>query len=131
MKEFDISGRIDYHYTMGFGIDGESIPDPAGLKLKTSDLDTLGERNIKGEAQRNMVATKHKVELEYRNIEWGMIRKIGNLVKGKEFFEFSFTDPIEGPMNITAYVGDRDVDSVYNPTTNSWIGTLAIHFIEK
>lgn len=130
MKEV-LSGTHHYRYNMGFSINGEPLPDPAEFTAKVSDLDTLGTRNMAGTLQRKMVATKHHIELKYKNIEWEMITHITAQMKSKEFFRLTYPDPFDGLITITAYVGDRNAESVWNPANGVWIGNLAFNCIER
>ena len=118
-------------YSMGFKINGTAIPDPAAFSGKESDLDTLGERDATGYLHRNRVATKHPLNLEYKNIYWSQIQEICSLMTADKF-QFTFPDPFSatGTTTIDAYVGDRDFTSVYNPTGGIWIGNLKFSVIE-
>ena len=116
---------------MGFRIDGTPIPDPAEFTAKISDLDTLGTRDLTGELHRNMVATKHHIEFRYRNIEWEMVMRICATMNGKEFFDVTYIDPFDGEITVTAYVGDRTLESVMNPADGPWIGSVSFNIIEK
>lgn len=66
----------DYRYTMGFAVDGKPIPDPSGFSGSDSSLDTSAERDANGLLHRAMVATKHPLKIEWRNIEWNVITSI-------------------------------------------------------
>lgn len=66
------SGR-SYNYDMGFGINGNAIPDPSAFSGARSDLDTLGNRDATGTLHRNMVSAKYHTKLEWNNIDWSMM----------------------------------------------------------
>lgn len=126
------SGK-EYHYDMGFAIDGVPIPDPQSFSGESSQLDTLGERNANGDLIRNLVATKRHPSIEYETIDWEMIRFIGNQVRGKEFFYFTYPDPFEqgGVITIYAYTADMKWKLTWAPTGGAWIGDLKFNAIEK
>ena len=117
-------------YVMGFRIGDEPIPDPAAFSGKESDLDTMGERDATGFLHRNMVATKHPMSMEYKNISWSLIMEICSLLKSPRF-SFTFPDPWNGETStIQAYVGNRDFTAVWSPEHGEWIGTLKFSIIE-
>lgn len=118
-------------YSMGFMVNGTAIPDPSAFSGKESDLDTMGERDATGYLHRNRVATKHPLNLEYKNIPWTTIQTICGLMTADKFL-FSFPDPFSssGLTTINAYVGDRDFTSVWNPENGIWIGNLKFSVIE-
>lgn len=117
-------------YTMGFKIGMESIPDPAVFTGAESDLDTMGERDATGYLHRNMVATKHPLKMEYHNIPWDMIMKIGKMLQSNKF-NFTFPSPFTGKCEtIEAYVGDRSFECVWSPRNEIWIGNLSFSVIE-
>ena len=117
-------------YKLGFSIDGTNIPDPSGFGGKESDLDTLGERDMLGDLHRNMVATKHPVDITYNNIPFAAIRAIGALIS--EQFAFTYPDPFSetGTRTITAYAGDRNFDAVWMPEDGEYYGNLKFSIIE-
>lgn len=123
----------EYTYMMGFSIAGIPIPDPTTYSGAQADLDTLGERDATGRLRRNKVATKRHVELEWSNIEWAMVKKIGEAMGGrKDRFAFRYPDPIEGARTITAYCGDRNwsVSGCWADYQREWIGTLKVKIVE-
>ena len=118
-------------YNMGFQIGGTNIPDPSAFSGKESDLDTMGERDATGYLHRNRVATKHPINLEYKNIPWSTICEICALMTADKF-TFRFPDPFSSNQykTIDAYVGDRDFTAVWSPTNGIWIGNLKFSVIE-
>lgn len=121
-----------YSYDMGFKINGTPLPDPSVFSGAESDLDTLGKRDATGALRRNKVAMKCHTKLEWRNIEWSMVKTIGNLMNKSDRFRFTYVDPIRGAQTITAYCGDRDWEAVFcvDASAEKWIGTLKVSVIE-
>lgn len=122
----------EYRYSMGFEINGTPIPDPSGFSGAVSDLDTLGERDSAGTLRRNKVATKYHSKLEWRNIQWDVLKDIGRLLGQGDRFQFRYIDPIGGQQEITAYCGDREWEAVFCAALDDrdWIGTLRVSVIE-
>lgn len=121
-----------YNYEMGFEINEAPIPDPSSFSGAVSDLDTLGERDATGTLRRNKIATKYHSKLEWQNIQWDMLRYIGNLLGQGDRFQFRYIDPIGGQQEITAYCGDREWEAVLCASRDErdWIGTLRVSVIE-
>ena len=120
----------DYRYTMGFAVDGQPIPDPAGFSGSDSALDTSAERDANGLLHRAMVATKHPLKIEWRHIEWDMITSILKKVAG-ESFQFTYPDPSTGSQSTrTCYAGDRSWNCVWAPADRTYIGMLSFSVIE-
>ena len=117
-------------YDMGFAIEDTRIPDPSVFTGAESDLDTMGERDATGYLHRNKVATKHPLKLEWHNIRWEMVMEIGKLMNSDKF-KFTFPSPFTGDrQTIDAYVGDRDFECVWAPTSAVWLATLKVSVIE-
>lgn len=123
-----------YNYEMGFEINGTPIPDPSSFSGAVSDLDTLGERDSGGTLRRNKIAEKYHTRLEWKNIQWEMMRDIGSMMGGKERdrFLFRYVDPIGGEQEVVCYCGDREWDGVLcaDRDDREWIGTLRVSIIE-
>nr|DAF27259.1 MAG TPA: hypothetical protein [Caudoviricetes sp.] len=119
---------------MGFEINGTPIPDPSSFSGAVSDLDTLGERDSGGTLRRNKIAEKYHTRLEWKNIQWEMMRYIGSMMGGKERdrFLFRYVDPIGGEQEVVCYCGDREWDGVLctDRDDREWIGTLRVSIIE-
>ena len=124
-----------YNYEMGFQVNGSPIPDPAVFTGKASALDTEGGRDATGTLHRNMVATKRPLKLEYHGISWKMMETIMSKMTGSSF-KFTFPDPMSGTITITAYVGDRDWETIMangareGDWKNRWFGNLNFSVIE-
>lgn len=127
-----------HNYRMGFAVNGSPIPDPSVFTGKASALDTSGGRDANGMLHRAMVATKHPLKLEYHSITYAMMEEIMGKMRGDRF-NFTFPDPLEGYITITAYVGDRDwetqeagdaVQEKSNAWKADWLGNLSFSVIE-
>lgn len=127
-------------YRMGFQVDGSPIPDPSVFTGAASALDAKGGRDATGTLHRAMVATKHPLKLEYHSITYSTMESIMGKMRG-ESFQFTFPDPLDGSITITAYVGDRDWEMqqaratvVPETTDNSWkddyLGNLSFSVLE-
>lgn len=118
-------------FNMGFRVGDTAIPDPASFSGKESDLDTMGERDATGFLHRKRVATKHPLNLEYKNLPWGVIHEICTLLMDDQF-EFTYPSPFStsGTVTITAYAGDRDFNAVWSPANDEWIGDIKVSIIE-
>lgn len=121
-----------YNYDMGFAINGIGLPNPSSFTGAASDLDTLGKRSATGELRRNKVATKYHTKLEWSNIQWDMIRYIGELLGQGDRFKFTYIDAIKGQQTIVAYCGDREWQATLcnDVESRNWIGTLKVSIIE-
>lgn len=127
MKMYEYPGP---RYDMGFSINGVPIPDPSSFTGAESDLDTMGERDATGYLHRNMVATKHPLHFEYKNLTWDTIMRILPMLKGPKF-TFTFPSPFTGGFQtIEAYAGDRDFECVWKPSDRIGIGNLKFSVIE-
>lgn len=122
----------EYNFDMGFRVNGVAIPDPSSFTGASSDLDTLGERDSTGTLRRNKVATKLHTKLEWKAIEWEMLRFIGEQIGQSDRFRFGYIDPIAGQTEITAYCGDRNWSAVLatNKVSDKWLADLSVSIIE-
>lgn len=118
-------------YVMGFKIGETALPDPASFSGKESDLDTMGERDATGYLHRNRVATKHPMNVEWKNVPWGKIQEMCGLMMSDKF-TFSYPNPFSatGVTTIQAYAGDRDFTAVWSPQYGEWVGNLKVSIIE-
>lgn len=87
-------------------IDGVVMPDPTEFVVTIQDIDASAERNARGDLVRDKVNTKRKISMKYRMLTQTQAATILNAVD-KEFFSFTYPDPVAGENTITAYVGDR------------------------
>ena len=129
-----------HKYDMGFRVNGSAIPDPSVFTGAASALDSQGSRDANGLLHRKMVAMKHPLKLEYHSISWTMMETIMSKLTG-ESFRFTFPDPADGYITITAYVGDREWVTQFarGPVDRSgtddswkqqWFGDLSFSVIE-
>ncbi len=122
----------EYNYTMGFTIDGIPIPDPSAFSGADSALDASGERDATGLLHRDLVAEKNPVKIEYNALDWTTMSSILRLLKGKEFFTFTYPDPCtQGLRTMTAYAGDRDWNVVFITQLNEYVGSLKFSVLEQ
>ena len=124
-----VSNFPSLRYEMGFMVGETAIPDPSGYSGAVSDLDTMGARDATGYLHRNMVATKHPIKLQYKNIPWSLIQSICALVASPKF-QFTYPDPAVGLQTIDAYVGDREWEVVSAAPDFEPIGNLNFSVIE-
>ena len=112
------------NYSMGFKINGTAIPNPSSFSGKQSDLDTMGERDANGYLHRNKVATKHPLNLEYKNITWDTIQTIGSLLVNDKF-TFSRNNSAAHKLNTTT---ELPITEVYRKVceTRNEIGKIRI-----
>lgn len=87
-------------------IDGVAMPTPAEFSVTIQDIDASAERNARGDLVRDKVATKRKISLKYQMLTQTQAATILRAVD-KEFFSFTYPDPVAGEKTITAYTGDR------------------------
>lgn len=126
---------MQLRYGMGFKIDGVPIPDPSAFSGADSALDSMGKRDATGLLHRKMVAQKHPTKLEYNNFPKSAVATIMSLVLG-ESFQFTFPDPRQGLITVTAYVGDREWEYIWCPTNDDgtedgeWVVNLHMSVIE-
>lgn len=116
-------------FDMGFMVNGYPIPDPSKFSGAVSDLDTMGKRDATGYLHRNRVATKHPIKMEYQNISWRLMCEICELLKDDKF-EFTYRDPVDGPLTFDAYVGDREWEVVRASLNEAPIGNLKFSVIQ-
>lgn len=123
-------GNRGYNYTMGFAVNGTRIPDPSAFSGAVSALDLSAKRDSTGMMHRKYVTTKRPIKLEYKNIEWDMIKYILDLVV-EERFTFTTPDPSTGELTeMECYTGDREWTANMCPENGMWIGDLKFSVIE-
>ena len=129
-NEFSFQTLREWHYDMGFTVDGTPIPDPSTFSGADSALDASGERDANGYLHRDMVATKHPLKIDWNALDWGTINEILPLVKGESFM-FTYPDPCSGTMQtIKAYAGDRAWNVTRIMEDGTYVGSLSFSVIE-
>lgn len=123
-----MANLVDYHYTMGFEINGTPIPDPSKFSGSDSDLDSSATRDANGNLRRKKVAAKTPTKMEYNCLDWSMMQTIMQLMGEK--FQFTYPDPRYGIHTITAYAGDREWEALRCPSGAGWLGSLKFSVIE-
>lgn len=91
-------------------INGQEIAAyPATFLVTTLDLDD-GETSVRtadGTLNRDRIAVKRKIEMDFGGLRWNEISSILNSIKD-EFFEVYYPDPMTGRYETkTFYSGDR------------------------
>lgn len=122
----------NYHYDLGFKINGHAIPDPSGFKYSVADVDVSAERDTTGLLHRQMVATKHNVGISYNTIDYSTAEQILQWLNSPSF-TLTYPDPQTGALRTGKYyVGDRSLEAIWTPTAQKWrwIGSLSFDMIE-
>ena len=128
--DFSFHPLREWHYDMGFKVDGTPIPDPSTYSGVDSALDASGERDANGYLHRDMVATKIPIKVDWNALDWGTICDILKLLRG-ESFQFTYPDPCSGThRTMKAYCGDRawNVERILDDGT--YVGSLSFSVIE-
>ena len=122
---------VPERYLLGIKVGNTPLPDPSEFKYTAASLDASAERNMNGELQRDMVATKHNVGLTWDALSWATIKTVLGLVQG-ESFTLSFPSPETGQTySGKYYVGDREVDAIImSGDPSEWYGSLSFNLIE-
>ncbi len=111
-------------------IDGVTMPSPTELVVTIQDIDASAERNARGDLVRDRVNTKRKISVKYRMLTQTQAATILNAVD-KEFFSFTYPDPIAGEKTITAYVGDRQNTMYWHKKGEALWSELPLSIIER
>lgn len=90
-------------------INGVQMPPPSALQVDIATIDGNTTRNARGEMIRDVIATKRKLNLEWKHLSESDISRLLKAID-KPFFTVSYPDPMEGKIiTKTFYVGDRSV----------------------
>lgn len=114
------------------------LPDPQGITWGIQDLDSEdgSGRNASGLMQRDRVAIKIKLTINWGVAETATLQKILNSPIKNQFFKCKYLDPKEGDfVTKTMYVGDRSSPMLLKRVINGktiwlWNG-LSADFIER
>lgn len=110
-------------------INGVAIATPSKFEFTKYDLDDESERTADGRLNRNRIAVKDKIQLEWKYLSDEDISKLFNAVNDV-FFTCSFPSPATGEMvTKEMYVGDRTAPA-YNFALGLW-ESLKMNFIER
>ena len=111
-------------------INYEEIPVPSKFQVGISDISNA-ERNAQGQMMIDRIATKRKLELEWKSLKQAEISYLLNAVKDI-FFEVTYPDPMTGNTETKLfYVGDRSVPMYnYNNGDIRWEG-VKMNFVER
>lgn len=111
-------------------INGVAIPTPSSFQASVLDISNA-ERNANGDMNIDRVATKRKIEVEWKQIS---NTSMSALLKAVEdiFFTVTYPDPYTGTEQTkTFYVGDRTAPMYnYNAGSPVW-ENLKMNFIER
>lgn len=111
-------------------INYEDMPTPSKFLVGINDISNA-ERNAQGEMMIDRVATKRKLEIEWKSLKPESMSTLLNAVK-EIFFDVTYPDPMTGGIETkTFYVGDRSVPMYnYNNGDIRWEG-VKMNFIER
>ena len=90
-------------------INGAEIAEyPQLFSVTQTDIDSENSgRTADGTLNRDRIAVKRKIEMEWGLLDWNIISKLLKMVEGVTFSVY-YPDPYEGTYKtITAYVSDR------------------------
>ena len=110
---------------------GENIPSPSSVQIGIKDQDQDSDTNAQGEVERNRIAIKRTLSIEWGPLEWSEISKILQLVSDV-YVKVNYPDPQTGKYEIkTFYVGDRPtLVALQDGNTLLWTG-LKFEMVEK
>lgn len=110
---------------------GENIPSPLPPQIGIKDLDQDSDTNSQGEVERNRIAVKRTLSIEWGPLPWADVSKILNLVKDV-YVSVNYPDPQDYQFETrTFYVGDRPVlAALEDGDTIMWTG-LKFEMVEK
>lgn len=112
-------------------VNGVTLKTPKTFSVDIEDVDNESGRNANGKMNRDRVATKRKLNIEWPPLTDSEISTILKSVKDT-FFMATYPDPMEGTM-ITKefYVGSRTAPAYsWNDKLPKWTG-LSMNFIER
>lgn len=93
-------------------INGTKVKVPSSLTVNYMDI-TKAERNAKGTMFIELIAKKHKLEIEWSYLTQSEAKTILDALEAKITFEVSFIDPKTGSSKkATFYKGDRAIPMV-------------------
>ncbi|MEH7391776.1 DUF6711 family protein [Bacillus sp. JJ1474] len=106
------------------------IPTPSSFQVGIMDL-SKAERNAQGDMLIDRIATKRKIELNWKFLGANELSKILQLINSVYFF-VKYPDPMTGRLEMkTFYVGDRNIPMFsYRNGKPVW-NDIKFNFIEK
>lgn len=106
------------------------MADPSSFQVGIMDI-SKAERNARGEMLIDRVATKVKLELEWKQLSTENMSKLLNAVKSV-YFQVKYPDPLAGRLVIKIfYVGDRTAPMYNNNSGKPIWSNLKMNFVEK
>lgn len=111
-------------------INGVAIPTPSSFQVSVLDI-SEAERNASGTMNIDRIATKRKIEAEWKQLDNANMSVLLQAVKDV-FFTVSYPDPYTGTEQTkTFYVGDRTAPMYnYNAGSPVW-ENLKMNFVER
>jgi hypothetical protein len=92
-------------------IDGYDIPTPSEYSVGVMDI-TKAERNANGTMIIEKIATKRKIELNYKYLSNSDLQSLLNKIS-PTFFSVAYPDSLTGAIRTaTFYVGDRTAGAI-------------------
>lgn len=133
-KNLDRTGMLIVGTTKG-GTPTYNLPDPASMTIGIQDLDNeegTG-RNASGTYQRDRVATKIKLTIQWTPMNSDDMKDILTSAIKNSFFKCKFFNPYTGNMDVkTMYVGDRTMPVLVKLNNGDYaFQSLSANFIER
>ena len=117
---------------MTIKINNVEIPSPSSFQVTVADIDGDNTaRTADGGLNRDRIAVKRKIEMDYGIVDWATASAVLTAVSGV-FFEINYPDPQTGTYaTITAYVSDRPcVAAIAKGDAIMWSG-LKFSIVER
>lgn len=106
------------------------IPTPSTFKVGIMDISTA-ERNAQGDMLIDRIATKRKIEMDWKFLDSNQLADLLKLIDSVYFF-VKYPDPLTGNLEIkTFYCGDRSVGMYSYVNGKPVWNDISFNFIEK
>lgn len=96
-----------------FKVNGISVPIPDNYSQVISDLSSAeAGRNLAGVMQKDVIAVKTSIPLEWQYMEWKLAAELAKAVDGKNKITVAYMD-VRNPYAMTekeVYIGDRNFE---------------------
>lgn len=111
-------------------INGVELPTPSGYNVGIQDI-SKAERNAKGTMIIERIATKRKIELEWKYLSKESLSRVFNLVS-PVFFTVTYIDPQSGGWRSgTFYCGDRNAGALDFKNGNMRYKDVKFNLVER